>query len=76
MSELKKCEQEIIRDVRIRVIYKSGAVQEFDCTSFTVRKALGGTREVIWENAIPKPLEFGLDEVAAMWRVAGAEVEA
>ncbi len=58
------------RDIRIRLIYKSGAVMEFDCSEFTTkRNASGNVLSVEADNAWPKSIMFGLDEVAAIWRV-------
>lgn len=54
----------------IRVIYRSGAAQEFRCVSFSVsRTPSGEVAEVKWDNAWPMPMHIGIDDIAAVWQV-------
>jgi hypothetical protein len=58
------------RPVKVRVIYKSGATFDFDCADLITKKnAFGALASVEWEDAWPKPIAFGLDDVAAIWRL-------
>lgn len=54
----------------VRIIYKSGAVQDVECENFTVlfSPAKGLTR-IEWENARPRPLFLGIDDIAAVYEM-------
>lgn len=58
---------------KIRVIYKSGAMMDFDVLSL---KITGG--DWTWEN-IPnakiRPVRMGVDEVAAVWQLDTFQLE-
>ena len=55
----------------IRVNYKSGKSEEFECYSFK-----NSPNEVSWEAAgFPAPLRFGVDNVESIWQVSAREVE-
>jgi hypothetical protein len=54
----------------IRIIYKSGAIQDFSCKSFTVNKTgMGGFKGLEWEGAIPNPMMIGVDDIAAVYQL-------
>jgi len=57
------------RKHKIKVIYKSGAVQVIRCDTFSVKHAPGKITELSWENAKPTPLFIGVDEVAAVYEL-------
>lgn len=57
------------RPFKVRIIYKSGATIDVRCTSFTVRRAGGLIASVEWEDAKPKPMYLGVDDVAAVWQL-------
>lgn len=52
---------------RVRVIYKSGADQIIKCDSFKVTMLGGAISKLTWENAKPRPLFIGVDDVAAVY---------
>lgn len=61
------------RNVHVVVVYKGGAVVEFDCEHFTARHTFDN--ELVgaeWTNARPRPFHFGVDDVAAIY-VTGPE---
>ena len=50
---------------RIRIIYKSGYTQDFDCTKFKIDH--GG---LTWKAVgRANPLAIGSDEIAAIWQL-------
>lgn len=51
----------------VTVIYKSGAKVQIKCKSFGVKKNGSSLREVEWESPKPRPMLFGIDEVAAIY---------
>ena len=51
----------------VTVIYKSGVKIQIECQSFEVRKIGGELQRVIWDSPKPKPLFFGIDDVAAIY---------
>jgi len=58
------------RKHRIRVIYKSGAIMDFDCNEFTVeRNSTTGWLECGWTDAWPNPLLLGIDDIAAVFEI-------
>ncbi len=57
---------------RIKVIYKSGAVHEFDAHEFTFTGS--GYRWRVYDVQRNQPLEFGAPEVAAVWQVGARHV--
>jgi hypothetical protein len=56
----------------IRIIYKSGATQDFECTEFSIKDGLYSWTAL----GDVKPLMIGLvsDQIAAVWQVAEREV--
>lgn len=52
---------------RIRIIYKSGAEQVIRCDNFKVTMRGGQISKLTWENAKPRPLFIGVDDVAAVY---------
>ena len=51
----------------VTVIYKSGVKIQIECQSFEVEKRGGELWRVIWDSPEPKPLFFGIDDVAAIY---------
>jgi hypothetical protein len=50
---------------RIRIIYKSGYAQDFDCTKFKI-----GQGGLTWKAVgSANPLAIGSDEIAAIWQL-------
>lgn len=50
---------------KLRVIYRSGATQDFETTKFTISNS-----QAEWESVgAVKPLKLGLDDVAAVWQL-------
>jgi hypothetical protein len=52
---------------KVRVVYKGGHVQDFECMDFTILRD-----EMRWEAASAdgvKPLKIGVDDVAAVWQI-------
>lgn len=50
---------------RVRIIYKNGYAQDFDCTAFTI-----SNKEVKWKAVgSPNPLLIGVDDIAAVWQL-------
>lgn len=55
----------------IRVNYKSGKTEEFECYNFKHTR-----NEVSWEGiGYPSPLWFGFENVESIWQVSALEVE-
>lgn len=57
---------------RVRVIYKSGAVQDADAWVFKVDKSplSGELHSVTWDYpAKVQPLFMGVNEIAAVWQI-------
>lgn len=55
---------------KVLVIYKSGAQLTIQCEEFSVKNRGGTLTEVEWKGAVPRPLHFGIDDVAAIFEVA------
>jgi hypothetical protein len=53
---------------KLRILYKSGNSQEIECTDFTI-KGPSNAREITWENAEPRPLLLGVDDVEAVYQL-------
>ena len=54
----------------VTIIYKSGAKVHFKCKNFTCRKQGSTLLEANWDGIRkndPRPLLFGVEEVAAVW---------
>lgn len=50
---------------RVRIVYKSGYVQDFDCTDFTM-----SDNTITWMAAGNiNPLKIGIDDIAAVWQL-------
>ena len=69
----------IITAYTIRVIYKSGATIDFNVKDFTFKNGSAGP-QYAWttlDGSQTSPIQFGADDVAAVWRIAvfDAEVE-
>lgn len=54
---------------KVRIIYKSGVVQDVKCDDFKVSLGNGGLSRVTWDNAKPRPLYIGVDEIAAVYEL-------
>jgi hypothetical protein len=54
---------------RVTVIYKSGAMMEFTADKFSLSRSplTSELTAANWMNASPRPLLFGLDDVAAVF---------
>jgi len=50
----------------IRVIYKSGAIQDFQVTEFSIKA--GTYTWTTYGNQV-RPLQFGVDDIAAVWQL-------
>jgi hypothetical protein len=51
----------------VTIGYKSGAKVRVRAKSFKVTRLHGGGKEAEWENVWPRPLLFGIDDVAAIY---------
>jgi hypothetical protein len=50
------------------VVYKSGVTVDFLAANLTVKKVGSTVKSVEWSGDIhPRPLHFGVDDVAAVW---------
>lgn len=51
---------------RVRIVYKSGYIHDFECTDFEI-----SNNKVSWENAGERnrPIKIGLDDIAAVWQI-------
>lgn len=55
---------------RVQVNYKSGAFMVTEVDEFTVtRNQTTGNLSAEWENAKPRPLLLGLDDVESIWEL-------
>lgn len=55
------------RPHKVTIVYKSGAIVVIRCRNLTVERRGAELRSVEWENAKPRPLLFGVDEVVSIW---------
>lgn len=51
---------------RVQINYKSGTSLVFECDSFRIK---GTGRSFEWENAVPRPLLLGADEIESVWEL-------
>ena len=50
---------------RVRIIYKNGYAQDFDCTTFKI-----SNEEVTWKAVgSANPLLIGVNDIAAVWQI-------
>lgn len=55
---------------KVRIIYKSGAQIDVSCDSFeTEANALGVLTKIKWENATPRPMFLGINDISAVWQL-------
>lgn len=62
----------------IRIVYKSGYTQDFECTKFVYeRNTYSGRIALEWAyyGDGPKPLGIGSDDIAAVWEMSKREVK-
>ena len=58
------------RKHKVRIVYKSGVVQDVRCKEFTVRwNQVDGIHTVKWEGCEPHPMYLGVDEIAAIYKL-------
>lgn len=50
----------------VRIVYKSGHVQDFECTEFRIKDG-AYTWAAVSQQC--KPILMGIDEIAAVWQV-------
>lgn len=55
------------RTARVKLIYKSGAVQHLRCNWFKVTRDGGTITTLEWKNPLPEPLHAGVDDLAAVY---------
>ena len=53
---------------KLTILYKSGAKVHVRADNFEVKKQGGTLTETNWVNLKPRPLYFGVDEVAAIYQ--------
>ena len=58
-----------IKRSKVRVVYKSGYVQDFTCKNFKLTHSGGDLHSVTWEDAKPRPMHIGIDDIAAIWEL-------
>jgi len=58
-----------MRRHKVVVIYKSGARVQLKTDKFELTKEGGRLVSVDWGNARPRPMLFGIDEIAAIYEV-------
>jgi hypothetical protein len=51
----------------VTIIYKSGAKVHLEVKELSITKGVNGLKEITWEEADPRPLFIGIDEVAAIY---------
>ena len=58
-----------MRRVKATIVYKNGAVVKLRCKSLSVStsKLDGSVTRLEWEDAKPRPLHAGIDDIAAVW---------
>lgn len=51
---------------RVRIVYKSGYIHDFECTDFEI-----SNNKVSWENADEhnRPIKIGIDDISAAWQI-------
>lgn len=57
------------RAMKVLVVYKSGSSIKIRCQWFKIKKTGGTLTEVAWEDPKPDPMLFGVDEVAAIYKL-------
>jgi hypothetical protein len=51
---------------RVRIVYKSGYVQDFECTEFSITDS-----KITWDAVgVTRPLKLGFDDIAAVWQIS------
>lgn len=56
------------RRISVTVVYRSGAVVRFRCAAISVTESRsGGITRIEWDDARPRPLRLGVDDVAAVY---------
>ena len=64
-------EEETIDVFLIRVRYKSGAIEEFECTEFSVN----GKNSASWTwHGEKRPLFLNLEDVESIWQVSSRKI--
>lgn len=55
----------------VRIIYKSGVVQDIKCTKFTIKKDFEGALTFVeWTNdAYPNPMAIGISNIEAIYQL-------
>ena len=51
---------------KVRIIFKSGLSQDFECDGLTVDKRSNEIDELKWDNMNPKPLYLRLADILAI----------
>ena len=52
---------------RVRINYKSGITQDFECDEFEWKSRGSSVTEVKWENCVPDPQFIGVDNIESIW---------
>lgn len=58
---------------KVRIVYKSGHVQDITANDFTVNKRGGDLTSVSWDDPQPKPMFFGIDSVESIYLMRGSD---
>lgn len=53
----------------VQINYKSGHSVTMECDSFSVKTNGLGNRTFEWDNAKPRPLMLGADDVESVWEL-------
>lgn len=61
----------IVHVFKVRVIYKGGAIMDFETEQFDATRNGGGLSSITWNcnNFRKKPIFIGLDDIAAVYQL-------
>ena len=58
------------RKHKIRIIYKSGVTQDFECNEFSANKNVyGELSSLTWKDATPDPMFISVANVESVWQL-------
>lgn len=55
----------------VLIIYKSGAQVKVECDECIIKKSGGELRSITLTGATPRPMLYGINDIAAVWSLNG-----
>ena len=50
----------------IRIVFKSGHIQDVAFEEFSLKKGIAGIHSIQWKNSMPRLMHVNIDEIAAV----------